>query len=667
MLFANIKSQFRNSSIGRSLILVSVLTSSVLTLIFSGFQIYLEIQNGKESIHQSANDIADFYKETLPSAIWDLSITSIKQHADAIAKTRFVSRVRLSGNGFTTIESKNISNPNGPTYSFDLQFTPNSDDRKLAAYIEAPVKNSVGKMELDMSYDPLYSDIYTKLLYTLGTNFLKTVIVTCVLLFFYYRWVTLPVLKLSQKARNFKAYQKEIIEEIRPQFLRKADSHFKTPNNTINNNSRWAFLRKSKNEIETLTDYFEDMQKYFRESFFLILDSEDRFKTVALKGLDCVFETDLDLNITFFISNDKFKKQNCIQFKNQSPLNKIGFPAETNSEILKIFNTKSISTNTQMEDHLFTIKKGTDHKYYILSLRPFTSNDCTVAGYRGYLEDITEKIVANEQIGRQQDQIRQIQKLETIGELAAGIAHDFNNVLTIIDGKSTLINLYIQKPENLKVANEGIHQAVLRGRKLTGRLLQFSRKQSSDVQIISLSNQLESLKDLLTVAVSKRVELHFEYDPELWLCAMDVNMFENAVINLCVNARDAMPDGGEIFIRAKNQVIEFEQFYLSEGQYIVLEIEDSGTGMPSEILAQIFEPFFTTKGTDKGTGLGLNMVKQFVRASSGHIEVFSYVGKGTLFRMYFPRKIAIPINTANDSEQDANKKDDPFGLNKEAV
>ena len=631
MFLRQLKSQIQASSIGRSLILVSVITSSVITLLFTSLQIYLDIQREKKYVEKSMHEIQTIYNETLPAAIWDLSVTNIQQHASSISQMKFVSRVRISGDGFDTIEYKSNNFPNGPSASFPLYHHEFLNGKNVKSYYDNSESKLVGKLELDMSYSPVYTDITQRVLFSLAANFLKTIIVTAVLLSLYFRWVTSPVLKLTQKAKNFKIFQKETMAEVRPHFLRRQDNH-----STIHPNN--------KNEIEILAAYFEGMQKYFRESFFLILDSEDRFKHVALKGLDCVFETDLNFNITYAISNEKFQKQNQLNFTIGKTLTNSGLPNEITGQLHVHSNEKVV-----MDDFLFTLKNPLEHKYYLFTIRPFVANDHTISGYRGYIEDITEKIVANEKIGKQQDQIRQIQKLETIGELAAGIAHDFNNVLTIIDGKSTLINLYLQKPENLKIANEGIHQAVLRGRKLTGRLLQFSRKQSSDVQIIRLDQQLESLKDLLTVAVSKRVELKLEFEPELWHCSIDVNMFDNAIINLCVNARDAMPDGGEIHIRLKNTVVEFEQFYLREGQYVTLEVQDSGTGMPAEILTQIFEPFFTTKGTDKGTGLGLNMVKQFVRASKGHIEVDSKINEGTTFRIFFPRAISVQKNLTTEN------------------
>ncbi len=257
-----------------------------------------------------------------------------------------------------------------------------------------------------------------------------------------------------------------------------------------------------------------------------------------------------------------------------------------------------------------------------------------VAGVFGISHDITEA-------KRLEEQFRQSQKMEAVGRLAGGVAHDFNNLLTVINGCSELALDNLGPHDPTRELLDDIRKAGERAATLTRQLLAFSRKQVLLPQVVNLNTLLSELHKLLKRLIGEDVDLSLVLDPELGLARVDPGQFEQAIINLVVNARDAMPNGGRMTIH--NQNAELDEHYarhrpeMKPGSYVLVAVRDSGTGMDEATKARIFEPFFTTKESGKGTGLGLAMVYGFVKQSGGHIEVTSQPGLGTTFTIYLPR------------------------------
>jgi PAS domain S-box-containing protein len=244
---------------------------------------------------------------------------------------------------------------------------------------------------------------------------------------------------------------------------------------------------------------------------------------------------------------------------------------------------------------------------------------------------------------RLEEQFLQAQKMETVGRLAGGVAHDFNNLLTVINGYSQLVlnSLHPDDP-NRQLLTE-ILNCGERAAKLTRQLLAFSRKQMLQPQVVSLNSLLTDLLKMLTRLIGEDIELALVPDPALGLAKVDPGQFEQAIINLAINARDAMPRGGRLILETHNAELDADYAErhsdVRPGRYVRVSVSDTGDGMDEATKARIFEPFFTTKGVGKGTGLGLAMVYGFVKQSGGHIEVFSQLGQGTMFRVYLPRAV----------------------------
>ena len=248
--------------------------------------------------------------------------------------------------------------------------------------------------------------------------------------------------------------------------------------------------------------------------------------------------------------------------------------------------------------------------------------------------DVTDKL-------RLEQELRQAQKMEAVGRLAGGVAHDFNNLMGIVLGYSDLLALDTTLSEQARHRLEEIKKAGERAAAVTHQLLAFSRKQVFETRIIDLNRLVTNTTGLLERLLGENVALATEFDVELGMVKADATQLEQIIMNLAVNARDAMPDGGKLTIHTANTELDAAygegDTHVPSGDYVMLEVSDNGTGMDAETQSQIFEPFFTTKETDHGTGLGLATVYGIVKQSGGYISVYSEVGIGTTFKIYLPR------------------------------
>jgi len=238
------------------------------------------------------------------------------------------------------------------------------------------------------------------------------------------------------------------------------------------------------------------------------------------------------------------------------------------------------------------------------------------------------------------------QKLEVVGQLTGGIAHDFNNLLAVIVGSLEMIRAAfdaggeLPRPKIMRLLNAS-EAATGRATKLTQQLLAFARRSTFTLDIVALDEVLVASEPFLRRALGETITLGLEFAPNLWFSRIDASQFEAAVLNLVVNARDAMPHGGRVDIATENVTISEERVRLSldltAGEYVLVSVADNGTGMDPDVAARAFEPFFTTKEVGKGTGLGLSQVYGFIKQSGGHIEIESTPAVGTTFRLYLPR------------------------------
>ncbi|MDY6880663.1 MAG: response regulator [Desulfatiglans sp.] len=272
-------------------------------------------------------------------------------------------------------------------------------------------------------------------------------------------------------------------------------------------------------------------------------------------------------------------------------------------------------------------------------------------GIIGVTRDISERKKAEEEKARIESQLLQAQKMEAVGILAGGVAHDFNNLLTTILGNTDLAMMNLRRSDPSNVYLKQVQQASTRAADLTRQLLLFSRRQPMEHIPLNLSRTVENMLKMLKRLIGEDISIGADCDPDLWTVKADEGNTEQVLMNLSVNARDAMPEGGSIHITTENVVVDLERCKTMPdarpGKYVRLSVADTGVGMDSETLLRIFEPFFTTKGAGAGTGLGLSVVYGIVKEHDGWIEVVSEQGKGTTFRICMP---AVPLKVEEKTD-----------------
>jgi len=269
----------------------------------------------------------------------------------------------------------------------------------------------------------------------------------------------------------------------------------------------------------------------------------------------------------------------------------------------------------------------------------------------GTVQDITEAKRSEAALRCSEEQLRQSQKMEAVGRLAGGVAHDFNNLLTVIGGYCSLSLQKIDETHPLQKSITEIQKAADRAGSLTGQLLAFSRKQVLQPRVIHLNEVVRSMEKMLRRLIGEDIELSTTFGSPLGYVKADPGQIEQVLMNLAVNARDAMPRGGKLTISTSNATVDqksnFRNRTLEVGDYIMIAVSDNGMGMTEEVKTHLFEPFFTTKGVGKGTGLGLATCYGIVSQSGGDIRVYSELKYGTTFKIYLPRTDAVPEPAGN--------------------
>jgi PAS domain S-box-containing protein len=288
-------------------------------------------------------------------------------------------------------------------------------------------------------------------------------------------------------------------------------------------------------------------------------------------------------------------------------------------------------TTGRYEEDGWRVRKDGSFFWASVIIDPVRDDSGELIGFAKITRDITERRDAQLKLQRVERQLAESQKLDALGQLTGGVAHDFNNLLMIISGSAHALKKSVASDVRAARALQAIESATQRGGALTRQLLTFARRQQLNPQAISIAHSVAALVDVLESGIGSKVHLVFDVDPRTWSVVVDPAEFETALVNLVLNARDAMPKGGTITVAAKNL------HNTEEGDRVEIMVSDTGDGIPPDVLAKVFDPFFTTKPIGKGTGLGLSQVHGFVHQAGGSIRIQSGLGSGTSVIIALPR------------------------------
>lgn len=394
-----------------------------------------------------------------------------------------------------------------------------------------------------------------------------------------------------------------------------------------------AKLRQRFNNLKLLEKKNKQAEKLLRES-------EEKYRKILENIAEGYYEVDLGGHFTFF---------------NDSVCRILGY---TRDELMGMNNRsytdpKNAKNLYQAFNHVYRtgepfkgfdweiIRKDGTIRSVEASISLIRDPKGQPTGFRGIVRDITEPKRVEQEMIVLQEELRQSQKMEAIGRLAGGIAHDFNNLLTVISGNCQMSLLDLKEGDPLRGNIGEIRVAADRAASLTRQLLAFSRRQILNFIILDLNDILRNLDKMLRRVIGEDIELITVLAEDLGKIKTDPGQVEQVILNLVLNARDAMPKGGKLILETANAKVdeEYVQAHIGvkPGRYVRLSVSDTGAGIPPEVKERIFEPFFTTKENGKGTGLGLSTVYGIVKQSGGNIWVYSELGYGTVFKVYFPQ------------------------------
>lgn len=600
--------------ISRRLALYLLLFSSLITLILTGIQLLLDYRYGIDIIHQRLQQIANTNIASFEQASWTFNEKSIDLQLEGLSKINDVVRVELKGPHGEVLKSyTGISGEPIATRSYPLN------------YLYRGQQNYLGELVVQVTDARLIQHLIDKLLIILGTQAIKTFFVTLFILVIFQYLVTEHLQRIAEYALRVNPLQR-----FEPLDL----------NRRVKNHTKDDELDLLVESINSMQYKLIDFHNNLLQSRTDAARSEARFETIFESIDDAVLFADKDHKIVHvnrsFCRQFQYSRQELVgqepQLIHADPDDSIEAAAERSHDGSRAPGDPMEIRYRRRDDTEFTGETVG---------APVITAEGTHIGYLLIIRDITEKIEVRELNRQLQRQLLHAQKMESIGQLTGGIAHDFNNILGIVIGNLDLLQREVAGQGEAARLIDSTQKSAQRATDLTRQLLSFSLQQPARQVVTDINKVIVGMESLIARSVTPEVEVEHKLAANLWMTEIDPGDFEDALLNMVINARDAMPGGGKLILETRNCALdELHCRYnpgCHPGDYVQLAVSDSGEGMTLEQQESIFEPFYTTKPRGKGTGLGLAMVYGFIKRSGGFIKVHSGQNLGSTFRLYLPR------------------------------
>lgn len=586
--------------IARKILFFILLFSSFVTVLVTGFQLYSYYQEQAAVVNHRMTQIELSYRDSLANAIWFFDAKQIDSILTGIMKFEDVHYAEIkieTGGKFYRGERRQDEN----LRVFDTDVLHEMKSRSVL----------VGHLLIESNLEGVIQRVGGQFWQILMSQTFKTFFVSLFILFIIHYIITRHLSAISSFASSLDIGQKN-------KFL--------------------SLNRAKTTQADELDQIVHAMNKMKGE---LMADAAEREQAEnRLKK----FSQAVEQNSAAMLILDA---ERCIEYVNPKFESSTGF---NSSEVLGkvadifIFGDKAVDACQEVWALLLSNNKwrGEVHSHRMDGSQLWET--VSISSIVGPKHEITHFLVLKDDISdlrQAEEKIRHAQKMEAVGELTGGIAHDFNNILGIVQGNLEILNDLLKNDEKAQSRIQSALKGTTRGADLTRKLLNFSRKEMEGTKRISISSHIRDMEDFLIKSLTVLVDVNFRLDKEVWLVDLDPGDLQDTIVNLTLNARDAMPEGGSLTIETGNKVLEEEYLQRNPlgktGDFVMLTVSDTGHGMNSETKDRVMEPFFTTKELGKGTGLGLSMVYGFVQRSGGHLKIYSEEGIGTTFRLYFPR------------------------------
>ncbi|MBR1172154.1 ATP-binding protein [Bradyrhizobium liaoningense] len=608
------------SGVGPRLLAAVLLFSSAVTLTLTALQLYLDYNREVGLIETRLDEIGRSTTGSLGDSLWNLDQNQLKLQLEGILRLPDIRAAEVR-------EIADRPNPIRIAVGEPGTRSIVTRDYPLNTIVQGTAR-PIGVLHVEATLSQVYQQLLNRALVILASQAAKTFLVSLFIIYMVHLLVTRHLVAIAEFVSKY-----NLARPPPPLRLeRRAPSDADELDKVIEAfNAMCANLQQAYGELREANANLERDLTIRRRAEAEARASEERFRDYAETASDWFWETGPDHRFTYL--SDRV----------------IAFGMDPKVRLGTRRTDTALDRDTEPEKwraHLATLDRhepfrkfeyrGRDTRgrmhHFSVNGKPVFDADGRFLGYRGSATDLT----AQHEI---EERLRQSQKMDAIGQLTGGVAHDFNNVLTVITGTIEIIQEGLADKPDLAAIAQLIDDAAARGAEITSQLLTFARRQPLEPREIDINALVAETAKLLKPMLGEQIEIEARLADEAWSAMVDPSQLSSAIVNLAVNARDAMPGGGKLTLETANRELDGTETAGEgvRGAFVMVAVGDTGHGIPADIRERVFEPFFTTKGVGRGTGLGLSMVYGFARQSGGAVAIESEEGRGTVMRLFLPR------------------------------
>jgi PAS domain S-box-containing protein len=608
--------------IGLRLLAAVLLFSSIVTLALTAFQLYLDYDREVSVIETRLDEIGRSYLGSISESLWNLDQNQLELQLNGILRLPDIQAAEIS----------EIADRPNPIHIAVGKRGARSVITRLYPldYVMQGAKRQIGVLYVEATLTEIYRELLDRTLVILASQAAKTFLVSFFVVYMCHWLVTRHLVVVAEFVSGYNLARPPPPLHLDRHPPREADELDKVVEAF---NAMCASLQRAYGDLREVNAKLGRDLLVLQQAEEGVRRSEQRFRDYAETASDWFWETGPD-HVFTYVS----ERLNPFGIDRAALIGKRRLDLATDHE----------AEPRKWREHMATLERHEPFRNFEYTCRdlagrprhvsvngrPILAADGRFAGYRGTATDLTKQHEAEERL-------RQSQKMDAIGQLTGGVAHDFNNVLTVITGTIEILQEGIADKPQLAAIAQLMDDAATRGAEITSQLLTFARRQPLEPREIDVNDMVTDTVKLLTSILGEHIEIASVLANDAWSALADPSQLSAAIVNLAVNARDAMPGGGKLTLETANVMLDEVDASgdgaVKAGEFVMIAVTDAGQGIPADIRDRVFEPFFTTKGIGRGTGLGLSMVYGFAKQSGGTVEIDSEEGRGTAIKLYLPR------------------------------
>ncbi|MET4072029.1 PAS domain S-box-containing protein [Bradyrhizobium sp. S3.2.6] len=607
------------SGIGPRLLAAVLLFSSIVTLTLTALQLYLDYDREVGVIETRLEEVGRSTTGSLGESLWNLDQNQLKLQLDGILRLPSMRAAEVR-------EIADRPNPIRVAVGEQSSRSVVTRDYPLTYAVQGTAR-AIGVLHVEATLSDVYQQLLNRALVILASQAAKTFLVSLFIIYMVHILVTRHLVAIAEFVSKY-----SLARPPPPLHLERRPPHDPDELDKVIDafNAMCANLGRAYGELREANANLERDLKIRRRAEEDARASEQRFRDYAETASDWFWETGPDHVFTYISDRAGAFGMDC-----EALIGKRRPDAAFDHDAEAQKWHDHMATLDRHEPFRMFEYRGRDRAgrlhYFSVNGQPVFAEEGRFMGYRGSATDLTSQHETEERL-------RQSQKMDAIGQLTGGVAHDFNNVLTVITGTIEIIQEGLAEKPELAAIAQLIDDAASRGAEITSQLLTFARRQPLEPREIDVNGLVLETAKLLRPILGEHVEIVTRLADDAWLAMADPSQLSSAIVNLAVNARDAMPDGGRLTLETANRELDSTGNGDGDaGSYVMVAVADTGHGIPADIRDRVFEPFFTTKGVGRGTGLGLSMVYGFAKQTGGTVAIESEEGRGTVMRLFLPR------------------------------